>query len=172
MVKMANFREDGRIFLGIGANLIADGYSSVKDGCLAAIESLNEEAVKVVAISPWYKTAPVPMSDQPWFFNAVVEIATDLAPEEMIAILHHREAQFGRIRLERNEARVLDIDIVDFGGRVMDGNLVLPHPRMHKRAFVLRPLADLAPHWRHPVSQVHIADLQAGLDPEQDVILA
>ena len=76
------------------------------------------------------------------------------------------------MRVERNEARVLDIDIVDFGGRVMDGNLVLPHPRMHLRAFVLRPLKDLAPQWRHPVSGAGIDDLLSRVDPDQDVELA
>ncbi|MCE2516678.1 MAG: 2-amino-4-hydroxy-6-hydroxymethyldihydropteridine diphosphokinase [Alphaproteobacteria bacterium] len=168
----AKTSSDGRIFLGIGANLTPDGYSSPQQGCMAAIESLTEEAIEVVAVSPWYKSAPVPVSDQPWFHNAVVEIRTDLAPQEVIAILHLREARFGRVRVERNEARVLDIDIVDFGGRVMDGNLVLPHPRMHLRAFVLRPLKDLAPQWRHPVTGAGIDDLLAEVDPDQDVALA
>lgn len=162
----------GRIFLGIGANLTPDGYASPQDGCMAAIDSLTEEAIEVVAVSPWYKSAPVPISDQPWFHNAVLEISTSLAPEEVIAVLHQREARFGRVRVERNEARVLDIDIVDFGGRVMDGNLVLPHPRMHLRAFVLRPLKDLAPQWRHPVSGAGIDDLLSRVDPDQDVELA
>ena len=160
------------IYLGIGANLVPDGFTTAQEGCLAAIDSLSEEAIEVVAVSPWYKSAPVPISDQPWFFNAVVEISTALAPEEVIAILHHREARFGRVRVERNEARVLDIDIVDFASRVMDGNLVLPHPRMHERAFVLRPLADLAPNWTHPISGIHIADLIKNVDPDQDVELA
>lgn len=162
----------GRIFLGIGANLVADGYSSAEEGCLAAIDSLKEDAIEVVAISPFYKTAPVPISDQPWYFNAVVEIATDLAPENIIGILHQREECFGRIRFERNEARVLDIDIIDFRGMVMDGNLMLPHPRMHERAFVLKPLADLAPDWRHPVTSVHIRELLAEAEKTQAITRA
>ncbi len=161
-----------RIFLGVGANLTPDGYQTPQEGCLAAIASLEEDAITVIAVSPWYKSAPVPISDQPWFFNAVVEIKTALPPEDVIGILHHREARFGRIRAMRNEARVLDIDIIDFGGRVADGNLVLPHPRMHQRGFVLRPLADLAPNWSHPVTAIHIDDLINNIDPSQDVHLA
>ena len=157
-----------RIFLGIGANLTADGFDTPQAGCLAAIESLKDEGIDIVAISPWYKSAPVPISDQPWYHNAVVEIATAMRPEALIGILHDREAGFGRIRITRNEARVLDIDIVDFAGIVMDGNLTLPHPRMHQRAFVLRPLADLAPEWVHPISGKTITELLAQVDPEQD----
>jgi len=160
-----------RIFLGIGANLTADGFDTPQDGCLAAINSLKDEGIEIIAISPWYKSAPVPISDQPWYHNAVVEIATDLRPEELIGILHQREAGFGRIRITRNEARVLDIDIVDYGGLVMDGNLTLPHPRMHQRAFVLRPLADLAPDWTHPETNETISALLAAVDPEQDCVL-
>lgn len=172
----------GRIFLGIGANLTPDGYATPQDGCLAAIESLKEEAIDVVAVSPWYKSAPVPISDQPWFYNAVVEVKTSLSADQLIAILHDREHRFGRVRHERNEARVLDIDIADFGGEVtgheVRGNaddqegVILPHPRMHLRAFVLRPLADLAPDWHHPISGTSIQDLLAAVDPEQDVMKA
>lgn len=159
-----------RIFLGIGANLTADGFETPQAGCLAAIDSLKDEGITIVAISPWYKSAPVPISDQPWYHNAVVEITTMLRPEQLIAILHEREAGFGRIRFTRNEARVLDIDIVDFDGQVMDGNLTLPHPRMHERAFVLRPLADLAPEWHHPITGQPISLLLAEVDPAQDCV--
>jgi 2-amino-4-hydroxy-6-hydroxymethyldihydropteridine diphosphokinase len=163
--------QNGRIFLGIGANLTPDGFDTPMDGCLAAINSLTEDDIRIVAISPWYKSAPVPISDQPWYYNAVTEIATPLPPEVLIGILHDREARFGRVRTERNAARVLDIDIVDFKGMFLDGNLVLPHPRMHLRAFVLRPLRDLAPDWIHPVSGASLDTLLDDVDPEQDCTL-
>lgn len=158
-----------RIFLGIGANLTPDGFDSPRAGCLAAIYSLAEDGIDVVAVSPWYRTAPVPVSDQPWYQNAVVEVATGHSAEALLALLHDREARFGRVRQARNEARVLDIDIVDFRGLVRDGNLVLPHPRMHQRAFVLRPLSDLAPDWRHPVTGTPIATLIAALNPNEQI---
>ena len=160
----------GRIFLGIGANLTPDGFDGPISGCLAAIESLSEDVIDVIAVSPWYQSAPVPISDQPWYHNAVIEIKTELAPEMLIAILHDRETRFGRVRGERNAARVLDIDIIDFGGIIRGGNLVLPHPRMHLRAFVLRPLGDLMPNWVHPITGADINTLLQNVDPEQDCI--
>ena len=85
-------------------------------------------------------------------------------------MLHQIESQFGRIRNLRNEARVLDIDLVDFGGMVTHReNLILPHPRMHERAFVLLPLRDVAPDWRHPVTRSDLGALIAAL-PDNQVI--
>ena len=163
--------QNGRIFLGIGANLTPDGFDNPMAGCIAAIESLKEDGIEIIEISPWYKSAPVPISDQPWYHNAVVEIKTDMPPERLIGILHDREARFGRVRTVRNAARVLDIDIVDFKGMVLDGNLVLPHPRMHLRSFVLRPLKDLMPSWAHPITGVSIDALLNDVDPSQDCVL-
>lgn len=163
--------EQKRIFLGIGANLTPDGFQHPMDGCLAAIESLGEDSIEIVKISPWYKSAPVPISDQPWYYNAVVEIKTQQPPESLLGILHEREIRFGRIRTEQNAARVLDIDIIDFESMIIDGNLTLPHPRMHQRAFVLKPLRDLMPAWIHPVTKTDIDTLLASLDPEQECVL-
>lgn len=163
---------DAPIYLGIGANLTPDGFESPREGCLAAVASLAEENIAIKAVSPWYKTAPVPISDQPWFQNAVVEISTDLEAAALMAVLHDRESRFGRIRSIRNEARVLDIDIVDFRGVIRNDNLNLPHPRMHQRGFVLIPLRDLNPGWHHPVSGGHIDQLIAELDPSETVMPA
>ena len=169
---MANAKSNtGRIFLGIGANLTPDGFATPIDGCLAALDSLTENEITIVAVSPWYKSAPVPVSDQPWYYNAVVEIQTKHEPEVLIGILHECEQHFGRIRTERNAARVLDIDIVDFGSIVRDGNLVLPHPRMHQRMFVLRPLSDLMPAWKHPVTGIGIEAMMAEISSDQYCVL-
>ena len=142
-----------KIYLGVGANLVAQGYQTPHEGCLGALDLLAEDAgVEIVATSPWYKTAPVPASDQPWYENAVVEVATALNPEELLGAIHRCEKRFGRVRQIRNEARVLDIDIIDYGGLIIEaGALTLPHPRMHERGFVLLPLADIAPDWKHPL---------------------
>ena len=158
-----------RVFLGVGANLAPAGFAGPREGCMAAIESLEEDGVRVVAVSPWYRTAPVPASDQPWYRNAVVEVETGLRPRELMDVLHDRETRFGRVRRQRNEARVLDLDIVDYQGLVQEGPPTLPHPRMHGRGFVLRPLLDLAPDWRHPVTGACVAELVAGLDPAEEI---
>ena len=109
-----------RIILGIGANLIPDGYETPQQGCAAAIERLAQHDIRVLDQSRWFETAPVPISDQPWFVNAVILAETELPAEAALAALHRIEKQFGRTRNQRNEARVLDIDLVDYGGMVTD----------------------------------------------------
>ena len=96
--------------------------------------------------------APVPMSDQPWYVNGVAEIETNLGPAALLALLHETEASFGRMRRVRNEARPLDLDLLAYGDRVLteEPRPLIPHPRLHERAFVLLPLAEIAPDWRHP----------------------
>jgi 2-amino-4-hydroxy-6-hydroxymethyldihydropteridine diphosphokinase len=95
-------------------------------------------------------------------------VETALDPTALMAALHRIEDRFGRARRVRNAARTLDIDLIDYDGRVMNGPLILPHPRLTERAFVLLPLADVAPDWRHPVTGRSVAELIASLPP-QDV---
>ena len=157
-----------RIILGIGANLIPDGYKTPQQGCVAAIGQLAQHGINVLDHSRWFETAPVPISDQPWFVNAVILAETRVPAAAALAVLHRIEKQFGRTRNQRNEARVLDIDLVDYGGLVTDReNLILPHPRMHERAFVLLPLHDVLPDWVHPVTHRSIATLIAALPDDQ-----
>jgi len=91
---------------------------------------------------------------------------TELSPAELIARLHETETAFGRTRSERNAPRTLDLDIVDYNGRVETGPPILPHPRLEARAFVLIPLQDVAPDWRHPVSGRTVAELLADIPAE------
>jgi 2-amino-4-hydroxy-6-hydroxymethyldihydropteridine diphosphokinase len=159
-----------RILLGIGANLIPDGYASVRDGCEAAIAMLSDHGIRLDRQSRWFETAPVPISDQPWFVNAVLLAHTALSPEETLAQLHAIESQFGRTRNVRNEARVLDIDLLDYGGEVIDEpSLTLPHPRLHQRAFVLMPLRDILPEWTHPKTGDDVTAMISALPAEQDI---
>lgn len=156
------------IFLGIGANLTPDGFASPQAGCEAALNALSDSNIDIQNISRWFESAPVPVSDQPWFKNAVVHATTTLNAADTLAALHDVEANFGRQRRIRNEARVLDIDLLDFGGmHSEDPSLHLPHPRMHQRAFVLLPLQDLAPEWIHPVTGETIQALIAALPDDQ-----
>lgn len=125
--------------------------------------------IRSAATSLFYETAPVPVSDQPWFVNAVAAVETDLDAASLLAVLHQVEQEFGRVRRERNEARVLDLDLIDYKGMVSAGSPLLPHPRMAERAFVLLPLRDVAPGWRHPVSGRTVDDLIAALPPDQAI---
>ena len=157
------------IFIGIGSNLPGPGLASPLDTCRAAVESLADDGIRAVRRSRWYRSAPVPPSDQPWFVNGVIEAETDAGPEALMATLLAVEGRFGRRRGSVDAARVLDLDILAMGARVSaPGDAVsLPHPRMHTRAFVLLPLAELAPDWRHPVSGLGLDALIDALPEDQ-----
>jgi 2-amino-4-hydroxy-6-hydroxymethyldihydropteridine diphosphokinase len=124
----------------------------------------------VAAVSRWYATAPMPPSGQPDYVNGMVRLEGEQPdPAALLAWLQAIEAAHGRVRGVANAARSLDLDIIDIDGLCRDApDPVLPHPRAHERRFVLAPLADVAPQWRHPRLGVAVAALLAGL-PEQGV---
>jgi len=123
--------------------------------------------LSVMAVSDWYRTSPLPRADQPDYCNGVVRFEGQVEPEGLLAKLHAIEAEFGRVRTVPNAARTLDLDIIDLNGLVLTTeSLVLPHPRAHLRGFVLRPILDVAPAWRHPVLQQNVATLLAELPPQ------
>jgi 2-amino-4-hydroxy-6-hydroxymethyldihydropteridine diphosphokinase len=134
----------------------------------AALDELQARGVGIARTSPWYRSAPVPASDQPWYVNAVAEVKTALSADRLLAELHAVEGVFGRVRSVPNAARLIDLDLLDYHGEIAPGGpgkATLPHPRMASRAFVLRPLADLAPGWRHPVTGDAIAALLDSILP-------
>src|SRR5690349_10777439 len=122
------------ILIGVGANLPSAAGSPLET-CEAALVHLGRLGVIITARSPWYETAPVPVSDQPWFVNGVATAATSLSPAGVLAALHLTEAAFGRLRSVANAARTLDLDLLAYGTEVRtDRSPLLPHPRMHERA--------------------------------------
>jgi 2-amino-4-hydroxy-6-hydroxymethyldihydropteridine diphosphokinase len=156
------------ILIGIGGNLASPRFGSPLDTLTAALVALQAESIRVITRSAWYRTEPVPRSDQPWFVNAVAWLATHLAARDLLAALQTLEEQFGRVRSEPNAPRVLDLDLLDYQGQVTDtASLVLPHPRLHQRRFVLLPLAEIAPDWRHPLSRLTAEQLLSRLTATQ-----
>jgi 2-amino-4-hydroxy-6-hydroxymethyldihydropteridine diphosphokinase len=129
----------GRAFLGLGSNL-GDREALLR----TALDRLT--AVGLVAVSPWYETDPVGGPEQGAFLNVVVELDTDLSPRQLLSVCGRLEAAAERVRVERWGPRTLDVDVlwVD-GAEVDEPDLVVPHPRMWQRRFVLAPLRDLAP---------------------------
>jgi len=136
------------VFVGLGSNLSHPRRQLAR--AVAALRQLPRS--RVVALSPSYATAPIGVSGvQPDYVNAVAMLDTDLAPRALLARLNAIERRQQRKRGERNAARTLDLDLLLFGGRRIDvAQLAVPHPRMHERAFVLRPLLDIAPSVRIP----------------------
>jgi 2-amino-4-hydroxy-6-hydroxymethyldihydropteridine diphosphokinase len=161
------------IYLGLGANLPHPEFGPPIRTLEHALAALNDRGVRLVTLSSWYRTAPVPASDQPWYFNAVAEVATGLAPDALLATLHGVEDLFGRERTVRNAPRFIDLDLLDYRSSFKPmknmGLSTIPHPRLQDRAFVLLPLREVAAHWRHPVTGMTIDALIAALPAEQAV---
>jgi len=158
------------ILIGIGSNLVHPPAHSPRATAEAALAALPAAGIRVVALSGWYSSEPVPVSDQLWFVNAVAAVATGLAPEALLSRLLRLEVEFGRIRGARNAARTLDLDLLDYDSRRCEtATLTLPHPRLHLRRFVLEPLSEIAPAWRHPRLGLTAAELLAGLPSSQQV---
>jgi 2-amino-4-hydroxy-6-hydroxymethyldihydropteridine diphosphokinase len=158
------------ILAGIGGNLESAQFGPPRETLSAALAALKDKHIRILTRSGWYRTEPVPRSDQPWFINAVISLATDLDPNDLLTFLQTIETRFGRVRREANAARVLDLDILDYQGQVMDTcSLVLPHPKLHQRRFVLAPIAEIAPDWRHPIWGLSAAQLLSRLPGVQEI---
>ncbi|MBN1140832.1 MAG: 2-amino-4-hydroxy-6-hydroxymethyldihydropteridine diphosphokinase [Deltaproteobacteria bacterium] len=136
------------VLLALGSNL-GDRRAALS-GARGALERNGEILVR--AWSRIFETAPQGGApDQPRYFNAVLAVATPLSPEQLLARCQAVEREFGRERRERWGPRTLDIDILAFGDRISETPaLILPHPRLHLRSFVLLPLLEVTPEWRHP----------------------
>jgi 2-amino-4-hydroxy-6-hydroxymethyldihydropteridine diphosphokinase len=155
------------ILIAFGANLPGPHGEPPIDTCRRAVAAVAAlPGLRLRAVSRWYRSAPVPPSDQPDYVNGVAAFAGDVAPDWLLARLQDIEAAEGRVRTVANAARSLDLDIVAMGDLVRDApDPVLPHPRADRRGFVLVPLADVAPDWRDPRSGRGVAELLAALPP-------
>ncbi len=152
------------VYLSIGSN-VGDRPANLS----SAIEQLAKVGT-VKATSSFYETEPVDFAPQPWFLNCAVALETDLMPRQLLARLQSIEQGMGRRRNQVKGPRVIDLDILLFGSTVVDiPELIVPHPAMHERRFVLEPLAEIAPELRHPVFKKTMRQLREGLPAGQTV---
>lgn len=134
------------VFLALGSNL-GDRRAALD----MAVESLSEHGVQIIRCSPIYETAPMYVTDQPAFLNMAVCAETLLEPHALLDLAKRLEVEIGRVPSFRNGPRAVDIDLIYFGNTILeDDRLMLPHPRRNERAFVLAPLADIAPDFIGP----------------------
>jgi 2-amino-4-hydroxy-6-hydroxymethyldihydropteridine diphosphokinase len=154
-----------QVYLGIGSNL-GDRKRNFE---FAAEKFLNDGRVSDLRRSPVYETEPVGGEGQPKYWNAVWSFVTELPPHDLLERMHEIEAQAGRRRVTKNEARVLDIDILFYGDEMYESQTcIIPHPRLHQRAFVLVPFCDLAPEFIHPVLKKTIKILSDELNARDE----
>jgi len=153
------------VYLSLGSNL-GDRAGNLE----TAIEHL-EEVGTVVRRSSVYETEPVEVERQPWFLNCVVAIETELMPKQFLSRVLAIEQKMGRGRTQPKGPRPIDIDILLFGGSVVDTSaLAIPHPAMHERRFVLEPLTEIAPDLRHPVFKKTVREMLAALPSKSDAV--
>ena len=155
--------ETPKIFIALGAN-IPSAVGPPDATLRAALAALEAKGVQILAVSGFHQSHAWPDPADPPFTNAVAQIQTELQPFALLGLLHEVETAFGRERSTPNAPRPLDLDLIDYGGRVEQGRVELPHPRMAERYFVLAPLAEIAPGWRHPVTGKNVETLLAVLN--------
>lgn len=158
------------ILIALGSNLSHPVWGEPPLILAAAINFLEKEEIYTRAQSSIWSSAAWPDPRDPRYANAVIAVETILPSDQLLQRLHSVEAAFGRDRYAVNAPRTLDLDLLAYGGEVRPGpqGPVLPHPRLHDRGFVLRPLAEICPDWHHPASGQGLAALLAALDPNDD----
>lgn len=150
------------VYIGIGSNL-----GNREENCRKAIDLLKENGIIVKKQSSMYETEPWGVKDQPKFMNMAVEAETDKTPEELLEILKRTEKEIGRTETTKWGPRIIDLDILFYDDLILKTeNLEIPHPFMHEREFVLKPLCEIAPDKKHPVTGKTIKEMLEGLNKQ------
>lgn len=142
-------------YVALGTNL-----GSLKDNLDEALKRLAAKGLQIAKVSSYIDTDPYGVTDQPRFLNAVCEVRTELGAQQLLKMLLATELEMGRVRLRHWGERIIDLDLIFYGDEVInEPNLIVPHPDMQNRDFVLRPLAEIAPQKLHSVLQKTISQL-------------
>lgn len=158
------------IIIAYGANL-PGRFGQPWETYQVAKDALVRSGIRLRAESSLWETSPVGTPDeQPWYTNAVLSVETALPPQALLETLLAIEQEFGRVRTFRNAAKTIDLDLIAYKDQIIgnEPHLIVPHPRMQERAFVLKPLQEIAPDWIHPVTKVSLNNLIKSLPSEQE----
>ena len=159
--KSSNFNLGDAVVVALGSNL-AGGFGTSEALLAAALARFPQAGLPVIARSSWWRSAAWPDPTGPEYRNGIALVETNAPPAAVLEALFAVERAFGRNRGAPNAPRTLDLDLIAHGRTVLDApGLNLPHPRAHERLFVMGPLAEIAPGWRHPVSGRTAAELAA-----------
>ena len=154
-----------KIIIGIGGNLKSDDGDHPIKVAMKAIRFLEDYSIEITNQSSWYETEPIPRSDQPNFFNCIIFANTILNELDVLKSLHDIEHILGRRRKLANEARVIDLDLIAYSNKILrNKKIIVPHPRAHKRRFVMEPLSELDQNWVHPVLKININKILKNLE--------
>ena len=174
-------------YVGVGAN-VTSSKGSLRLTLRRSIAELASDSVSISSISSFFHSPAFPAGSGPDFLNAVVELSTDLSANMLLHFLHEIEGEFGRVRDTRWSPRVLDLDLLAHGNEILPNletlehwqnlplaaqmsespsELILPHPRLQDRVFVLKPWAEIAPDWIHPATGISVRQMLANLPDEE-----
>ena len=143
------------IFIAVGSNLSSKLFGTPIQNCINAIEILKGK-VEIDKVSKFYESEPIPKSDQPNYVNGVVSVKTSIPPINLLSELFNIEKLYKRKRNFKNEPRVIDLDLLCYHEiSINSEKLILPHPRMHLRKFVIKPICDINEEWKHPLLKIN-----------------
>ena len=164
MIKQDTFENQAKsIYIAIGSNL-----GNKKKNIEKAKFKLIQKKIKILQTSCYYESLSWPNSNYPKFINVVLRICTNLKPFELLKTCKEIEINLGRKKSAKNSPRECDIDIIDYEKMILKSKIILPHPRMHARNFVLLPLFEINEDWKHPISKLHIKRLIFSI-PNRDI---
>jgi 2-amino-4-hydroxy-6-hydroxymethyldihydropteridine diphosphokinase len=159
--------KNNNLIIAVGGNITNKQGIHPTKVCDDAINLLKDHKIYIEKQSKWYISEPIPVSSQPKYFNKVIIAKSLLNELEILNTLHLIEKKFGRVRKKVNESRMIDLDLIDCFGLILDNkNIVLPHPRAHLRRFVMEPLSEVNPNWIHPIHQISVREILKDLNTQ------